>query len=206
MENNPFLEEQLKPKANRWINVLQTIVIIFSIAILLYLFVITPNQVDGPSMNNNFLNGELVLTNRFSSWFGNTSLGKSLGLEYARGDVVILQKPGYKEFIKRIIAIPGERVSIRNGKFFIDGKELDEDYIPATMSTGGGSFLEDGGEGKTVPPGFYFVAGDNRPVSNDSRYEEIGFIDRSWIKGKVILRFWPLDRFGLITGGGYTLE
>lgn len=206
MSDNPFLEEIVKPPSNTFLNILQTLVILFSIAILLYLFVITPNQVDGPSMKDNFLNGELVLTNRLSAWIGDTALGKTLGLNYKRGDVVILQKPGYSEFIKRIIALPGERISIRNGNFYIDGKKLDEEYIPATMQTNGGNFIEDGGEGKTVPEGYYFVSGDNRPVSNDSRFEEIGFIDRKWIKGKVILRFWPLNTFSLITEGSYSLQ
>jgi signal peptidase I len=200
-EYNPFLEQLPKKKGNAFVGILQVVVIAVSIGIVLYLFVLTPNQVDGPSMEPNFHTGELLLTNRLTQWIGNTSVGESLGLEYKRGDVVILQKPGLKTFVKRIVGLPGDRISIREGNVYINNEKLNELYIEPTVYTNGGDFLVDGGEGITIPEGSYACIGDNRPVSNDSRYETVGFIKRSWLKGRVILRFYPLGKFTTIATG-----
>jgi signal peptidase I len=206
MNDNPFFEKPEPLKKNWFIFILQAIVIMASIIIILYLFIITPNQVRGPSMEKNFFTGEILLSNRLTQWIGSTPFGKSIGIDYKRGDVVVLQKPGFEEFVKRIIGLPGDRVAIRDGYVFINGKKLQENYLGPSIYTGGGDFIEDGGESKIVPEGYYYVMGDNRGVSNDSRYSEIGFIDRNWLKGKVIIRFFPFDKFGLIPTGGYTLE
>ena len=207
MENgNPFFEKPVKPKKNWFIIVLQTLVVFTAVSIILYLFVITPNEVDGPSMEPNFHTHELLLSNRLTQWIGNTPLGSSLGFDYKRGDVVIFQKPGLKEFVKRIVALPGDTVAVREGYLYINGDKLVEDYLPPAVFTRGGDFLIEGGEAITVPSGFYFCVGDNRPVSNDSRYQDVGFINRQWMKGRVILRIFPLDKFGIISTGEYSFE
>lgn len=202
---NPFMEKP-RPKPRNWfITILQSLVIFSSITIVLYLFVITPNQVDGPSMEPNFHTYELLLVNRFAQWVGNTPLGKSLDMDYKRGDVIIFQKPGYPEFVKRVIGIPGDRIAIRDGYIFINGQKMMEDYLPPGRRTNGADFIEEGGESKQVPSDMVFAVGDNRAVSHDSRYSDIGFVKREWIKGRVIVRFWPLDTFSLISTGKYTL-
>ncbi len=207
MQNdNPFFEKPTSAPKNWYIIFLQTVVVLTAISIVLYLFVITPSQVDGPSMEPNFFTGQLLLTNRLSEWIGNSDFGKSLGFDYKRGDVITFQKPGLSEFVKRIVGLPGDRVSIREGYVYINGQKLVENYLPPALFTRGGDFLLDGGESMVVPEGYYFCMGDNRPVSNDSRYEDVGFVDRNWIKGRVILRFWPLDTFSIITTGDYKLE
>ncbi len=206
MDNNPFFDPEPKPKRNIFVSILQTLVIFTAIAILLYLFVITPNQVDGPSMEPNFYTGELLLTNRLVQWLGSSDLGNSLGVNYKRGDVIIFQKPGYKEFVKRIIGLPGDRVAIRDGYVYVNNQKLNEDYLPPALYTNGGDLIFDGGQSVLVEEGTYIAMGDNRPVSNDSRYAAIGLIDRNWIKGRVILRFYPFDVFSIIPTGEYTLE
>lgn len=203
-ESNPFLEKVQHKKRNYFIIVLQTVVIASSLGVILYLFVITPNQVDGVSMEKSFFNGELVLTNRLSQWIGNSELGKNLGLSYGRGDVIIFQKPGFKEVVKRIVGLPGEKIAIRDGFVYINNKKVVENYLPAATYTNGGDVVEDGAESVPIPEGMYFCLGDNREASEDSRFSEIGFIDREWMKGKVILRFWPLSAFSLISTGTYT--
>lgn len=202
-EPNPFFETEYKESKHPFLGFLQTIVVATSVFIVLYLFVITPNQVDGPSMLPNFENGQILFTNKLSQWFGSTSLGKTLGLEYGRGDVIIFQAPAEdKALIKRIIAIPGERIALREGFFYIDNKKLNEDYLPPSTYTNGGPFLEDGGESVLVEENTFFVAGDNRAVSRDSR--AFGFVARGWIKGKAFLRFFPFEDFSLITRGTYS--
>ncbi len=184
---------------------LQILVVISAIFIVMYLVVVNPNQVDGPSMEPNFYNGQLLFTNKLYNILGEQEVGKSLNLTYKRGDVITFQKSGdRKALIKRVIGLPGERVAIKNGSFYINNQKLTEEYLPPATYTRGGEFIEDGGESILVEEGSYFVAGDNRSVSRDSR--SIGLIKHDWIKGKVILRFWPLKDFSLINRGTTSLQ
>jgi signal peptidase I len=182
--------------------ILQSVVTALLICIVIYVWFITPNQVSGNSMLPNFHDGELLLTNKVTQWLGDTPFGQSAGLNYERGDVVVFQKPGYRDFIKRVIAIPGDKVSVKNGYVYVNDKKVLESYIPAEVRTGGGTFLQEGDE-ITLKDGYYFLMGDNRQNSEDSRYIEIGPVSRDWMKGKVILRYWPPSEFGVIGRGDY---
>lgn len=199
MDSNPFFEKEAPQKKNWFIIILQSLVILTSIGIVLYLFVISPNEVDGPSMEPNFYTDQIYFANRVVQWLNGTPVGKATGFSYQRGDVVVLQVPGYPQFIKRIVALPGDKIAISDGSVYINDQLIIEDYLPPALYTRGGDFLEDGGEAKIVPPGSVFVMGDNRPVSYDSRF--LGFIRNDWLKGKVFLRVYPLDVFGLIPTG-----
>ncbi len=155
-------------------------------------------------MEPNFYNGERVYTNRLPQWLNDTSVGKFLDLDYKRGDVIVFYKPGMiGSLIKRVIGLPKDKVKIQDGHFFINGQELIEDYISKDVFTKGGTFIAEGEE-KTVPDNSYFVAGDNRTVSNDSRY--LGFILKDWMQGKVIFRLWPLDKIGIINEGQFEIK
>jgi signal peptidase I len=176
----------------------QSIVIALSICIIIYIFLATPNQIEGKSMEPNFSDGQIVLTSKVNQWLGSTPLGKNLDLDYKRGDIVVFQKPGFNDFIKRIVGVPGDKVQIRDGYIYINDEKLDESYLPVETYTTGGNFIEDNGDSKTVPAGQYFAIGDNRNNSHDSRYLDIGFISRDWMKGKVIVRYWPIRDFKLI--------
>lgn len=187
-----------------FIDFLQSVVIAISICIVIYIFIATPNQIDGESMYPTFENGEIILTNKLSVWLGNSEIGKSLSLDYQRGDIVVFQKPGNKDFIKRVIGMPGDKIRIDNGYVFINGEKLEEsDYLSPSTFTRGGTFLRDDGEDIEIPQGKYAMMGDNRNNSHDSRYIDIGFIDREWIKGKVILRYLPINKFTLISSVDY---
>jgi signal peptidase I len=112
-----------------------------------------------------------------------------------RGDIVILRPPtnNSTDFIKRIIALPGERLLIRDGAIYINGHKLDEPYLPEEWTI---DSTWNGGAEKVMPPNDYFVMGDNRNRSQDSRF--FGPISRDRIDGKAWFRIWPLDRFGNI--------
>jgi signal peptidase I len=199
MEENPFFEKA-PPKPRNWfITILQSLVILTSVGIVMYLFVLSPNQVDGPSMEPNFYTGQIYFANRIVQWLNGTQIGKATGFSYQRGDVVVLQIPGYPQFIKRIIAVPGDKIAIRDGQVYLNDSLINEEYLPPAFYTRGGDFLEDGGEAQVIPPGSVFIMGDNRPVSYDSRF--LGFIRNDWLKGKVFLRVYPLNTFGLIPTG-----
>ncbi|HEY1456729.1 MAG TPA: signal peptidase I [Candidatus Dormibacteraeota bacterium] len=120
-----------------------------------------------------------------------------------RGDIIILRPPtdNSKDFIKRVIALPGERLLIRDGIVYINGRKLDEPYLPeawTTLNNWGGD------NGTVIPANDYFVMGDNRNKSQDSR--SFGPISRDRIDGKAWFRIWPLDHFGNIYSQVPTLE
>jgi signal peptidase I len=188
------------------LDVLQTLVISLSICVVIYIFIATPNQIEGESMEPNFFEGEIILTNKLSEWLGPTDIGKKLGLDYNKGDVVVFQKPGYNDYLKRVIAVAGDKIKLVDGYVYVNGNKLNEEYLPPATFTRGGSFLKENGDEKTVPEGKYFVMGDNRANSHDSRYSDIGFVDRTWFKGKVILRYWPINKFTVINGVTYDTD
>ena len=114
-----------------------------------------------------------------------------------RGDIIILRPPtnNSTDFIKRVIALPGEKLLIRSGVVYIDGRRLHEPYLPEawTQST---DWPCGGCDGKMMGPNEFFVMGDNRNRSQDSRF--FGPITRDRIDGKAWFRIWPLDHFGNI--------
>lgn len=202
MENNEIKKN--KSRKESIIDFVQSVAIALAFSAFLFIFVITPNEVEGNSMLPNYNSGDRLYTNKLAHWFNSTPFGDAVGLSYKRGDVVVVDKPGLGlSLIKRIIALPGERILISNNKVYINGEELVEYYLGEGVQTQGATFLKDGEE-RTVPENSYFVMGDNRGVSNDSRY--IGFIENGWISGRIFLRIWPLSDFGVISTGEYKLD
>lgn len=203
-DDNPFMQEGTnKEESNVFLDLLQTVVIALSICIVIYLFIATPNEVHGQSMEPNFQDAELLLTNKVIQLLGNTKLSDIIG-EYYRGDVVIFKHTlSQEDFIKRIVAIEGDTVVIEDGHVYVNGIQLQEHYLPNGRRTEAGSFLIEG-EAVRVPEGSYIVLGDNRGNSTDSRSKLVGFVKRSDLKGRVFFRYWPLDTFGLVKGHHYT--
>ncbi len=113
-----------------------------------------------------------------------------------RGDIVILRPPtnNTTDFIKRVIALPGERLLIRDGVVYINGHRLDEPYLPEAWTLQTNPQPWSLGDGAVIPANQYFVMGDNRNKSQDSRF--FGPITRDRIDGKAWFRIWPLGEFG----------
>ncbi len=122
-----------------------------------------------------------------------------------RGDIIILRPPtdNSKDFIKRVIALPGERLLIRDGVVYINGRKLDEPYLPEAWTTLN-NWPTNGADGSVIPANEYFVMGDNRNRSQDSRI--FGPISRDRIDGKAWFRIWPLTTFGGIYSKVPSLE
>ncbi|MCX6704275.1 MAG: signal peptidase I, partial [Candidatus Woesebacteria bacterium] len=120
----------------------------------------------------------------------------------ARGDVVVFMPPvsNTDEFIKRVIGLPGEKVMVRDGRVYINDRMLPESYIKDGVVTSGGPFLADGTE-FTVPPNQYFVMGDNRPNSSDSRYW--GPITKKVMTGRAWISYWPINTSGVVQKPSY---
>lgn len=184
--------ELLKRAINAFFDFLQGIVVFMSVLVMVYLFIISPQEINGASMDPTFHNGELILTNKIAYKFGDPK----------PGEVIIFKSPKNKEidYIKRIIGLPGDTVKLENSKFYINNIPLEEAYIAPDVITQAGSYLHEGEE-ITVPEGYVFVVGDNRPHSSDSR--EFGPIPFEDIIGKALVRYWPITRAGLIIPATY---
>lgn len=179
----------LKRLGSFFLDILEVIVFAVGIFLIVYLLILRPHKIKGQSMHPTFPDGEYLLTEKVSYYKGDPQ----------RGDVVVFKPPvSEDEFIKRIIALPNETVSVQNGKVFINGKELEEDYIK--VQTNGSAFLSEG-EIYTVPEGKYFTMGDNRPHSSDSR--AWGPIEKRDITGKAWLTYWPMDKAGMVASPNY---
>jgi len=171
---------------------LQPIVMAFAIFMMVYLFLFQPHKVDGSSMYPNFHDQEFILTDK-------VTYRRTLP---QRGDVIIFHAPPPfdSDFIKRVIGLPNETVMVKDNSVFINGQKLPEPYLPSSYVTTEKSFLREGVP-YTIPTGYYMVMGDNREYSSDSR--EWGPISRSAIVGKAWVRYWPLDRIGVIQHQSY---
>jgi signal peptidase I len=145
-------------------------------------FIYQPVKVEGTSMMPTLQNDERIFINKFTYHYG-------LG-EIQRGDMVVFWYPRdtSKSYIKRVIGLPGDVVRIDEGDVYVNGRKLIEDYVPDVER----DHLS--WDQQQVPPNSYFVLGDHRNSSNDSR--SWGFVDRKYIYGKAVFVYWPLDKMG----------
>lgn len=164
------------------INELYPYVIIIILVVLIRTFIITPVIVSGDSMNPTLNNGELLLVRKIG--YNEKTID--------RFDIIVI-KEGNEEIIKRVIGLPGEYVSYKNDKLYVNHKVVKEDYIHRKTDDFN---LEEICTCSIIPEGKYLVLGDNRPISKDSR--SIGLIDEEDIIGKAILRIWPITKIGNI--------
>ncbi len=172
----------------------QGIVVVLALLVMVYLFIMSPQEINGASMEPNFHNGEYILTNKILYKFRDP----------IRGDVVIFKSPANKEidYIKRVIGLPGDIVTLRDNAFWVNEKKIDEPYLAQGTTIFGGSYLSEG-KSIVVPPGTYFVAGDNRPHSSDSR--EFGPVAKEDFIGVAIFRYFPFSQMGPINRPAYGL-
>jgi signal peptidase I len=175
----PILSAEMKAEILEYVQA-------FAVAIVLAAFIITfiaqSFVVEGSSMEPSLHNRERLLVNKLVYRFRKP--------EY--GDVVVFRYPANpkRRFIKRVIGVPGDEVEVRDGFVIVNGMTLDEDY---TMDLTYGYFGP-----KTVPDGHYFVLGDNRNNSDDSRYPDVGFVPMANIVGKASFIWWPPRRISLV--------
>ncbi|MBV9397488.1 MAG: signal peptidase I [Bryobacterales bacterium] len=182
---SPAPEEQHSESAARlaisWLRELTLGVIL---AVIVILFIYQPVKVEGTSMMPSLVDQERIFINKFVYRFGLADIG--------RGDTVVFWFPQdtSKSYIKRVIGMPGDTVEVRNGTVYVNGQALEEPYVPEEFRD------HTSMPPRTVESDHYFVLGDHRSSSNDSR--TWWTVPRSFIYGKAVFVYWPLDRMGML--------
>ena len=159
---------------------MRDLVISLAISAFIIVFLYQPVKVEGTSMMPSLDDQERIFINKFVYRIE----------PIQRGDIVVFRYPRdpAKSFIKRVIGVAGDHVHIVDGRVYLNSKMLVEDYVPAIYQDGR-SYPE-----IIVPPDTYFVLGDHRSLSNDSR--DFGPVDASYIYGKAVFGYWPMDKLG----------
>ncbi len=183
-ENQEIVESRTKNENSLW-EFIKVIIISLAIVLPIRTFVAQPFIVEGSSMEPNFKNGQYLIIDELSYFLRDPK----------RGEVIVFRYPimPSEYFIKRIVGLPGETVNIKSGEVFIttkEGKEiiLEESYLPPTETTSGGTW--------SLGDGQYFVLGDNRGASSDSRFW--GILPKKNIIGRAFIRLWPIGEAKII--------
>lgn len=167
------------PGMNPW---LRDLIISVLIAAFIIVFLYQPVRVEGTSMLPRLEDQDRLFINKIAYRVG----------EIHQGDVVVFQYPRdhTKSYIKRVIGLPGDRLRIDHGIVYVNGVALREPYVPAR-------YEDDRSEAQMVlPPHEYFLMGDHRSISSDSR--EFGPVDRDLIYGKAVFVYWPVEQVGVV--------
>ena len=181
---NPVPQNQFRvpnPKLIPVISVwLRDLIISLAISAFIIIFLYQPVKVEGTSMMPSLDDQERIFVNKF--------VYRIEAIQ--RGDIVVFRYPRdpSKSFIKRVIGVAGDHIRIEGGRVFVNGTQLAEDYVPESYEDER-SYPE-----ITVPENGFFVLGDHRTMSNDSR--DFGPVDQSFIYGKAVFGYWPVDKLG----------
>jgi signal peptidase I len=158
------------------------LIISLAISAFIIIFLYQPVKVEGTSMMPSLEDQERIFVNKF--------VYRLEPIE--RGDIVVFRYPRdpSKSYIKRVIGMAGDRIRIDGGQVYVNDRSLDEDYVPPAY-TDSRSYPE-----MVVPENSYFVLGDHRSMSNDSR--DFGPVNQSFIYGKAVFGYWPMDKLGRV--------
>lgn len=190
---NPF-----KALSSAFLDIVEIVVVALSIFLVVYLFFMQPHQVNGQSMEPTMMSGEYVLTDKVSYQTGMPR----------RGDVVVFHAPEAAgcaagtgcDFIKRVMALPGDTIMIKDESIYVNGEQVQEPYLPPDFTTPAGAFTR-GEREILLGEDEYFMVGDNRSYSSDSR--AWGPVSKSAIVGRAFFRYWPLEDAGFIPRVSY---
>lgn len=161
---------------------LRDLMISLAISAFIIVFLYQPVKVEGTSMMPSLDDQERIFVNKYVYRLESIQ----------RGDIVVFRYPRdpSKSFIKRVIGLAGDRIRIESGEVFLNGEALEEDYVPPAYADQR-SYPE-----AVVPPNSYFVLGDHRTMSNDSR--DFGPVNVGYIYGKAVFGYWPMDKMGRV--------
>ncbi len=170
---------RFRPAFGVW---LRDLILSLGISAFIIVFIYQPVKVEGTSMMPSLEDQERIFVNKFVYRLEPIS----------RGDIVVFRYPRdpSKSYIKRVIGAAGDRIRIDGGQVYVNGEALYEDYVPPAYADAR-SYPE-----TVVPPNSYFVLGDHRSMSNDSR--DFGPVNQNYIYGKAVFGYWPMDKLGRV--------
>lgn len=182
VQPEPSSSGQKIPVQSRLSLWLRDVLISVTASFMIITFLYQPVRVEGTSMLPELRDQDRLFINKFAYHFENIS----------RGDVVVFHYPRdpSKSYIKRIIALPGDTLDIDEGRVYVNGRRIAEPYVPKRYQD------ERSLPEMVIPPNEYFVMGDHRSISSDSR--DFGPVDRNLIYGKAAFVYWPADNMGVI--------
>ena len=183
-----------KKKKNEWIEWTKALLVALGLAFIVRMFLFAPIIVDGPSMLPTLHDRDQMIVNKFSYYFNDPE----------RFDIVVFHASSQKDFIKRVIGLPGEHVAVIDDVLHINGEPVAQDFLPVsendanTFDSVRNDFAleEIPGNYDVIPEGHVLVLGDNRGNSTDSRM--IGLISTDQIVGKASLIYWPFERIQFV--------
>jgi signal peptidase I len=179
----PPAPEEQKPQARGALSLwFRDVLISVAASFMIITFIYQPVRVEGTSMQPELRDQDRLFINKFAYHFENIS----------RGDVVVFHYPldPSKSYIKRVIALPGDTLRIADGRVYVNGKRVAEPYVPAR-------YRDDRSYPTIIIPAHeYFVMGDHRSISSDSR--DFGPVNRNVIYGKAAFIYWPADNMGVV--------
>ena len=154
----------------------------FIVLFFIILFLYQPVKVEGGSMEPSLEDQERIFINKLVYHWESIE----------RDDIIVFRYPRdpHKSFIKRVIGLPGDRIRISYGRLYVNGRQVEEPYVPLQFEDSR-SYPE-----TVIPPDAYFVLGDHRSMSNDSR--DFGPVPRNYIYGKAVFGYWPMDKMGVL--------
>ncbi len=174
MENDCAVEQdkgkRLKKEISEWV---RSILLAVVLAVIIRLFFFQVTIVEGKSMYPTIDNHERLIVNKAVFYLKQPE----------KGDIIVFNFSAHRDFIKRVVALEGDEVEIKNGLLYVNGQPVEESYINSSKMIDFGPVV--------IPSGHAFVLGDNRGDSMDSRDPAVGFISLERIKGKALLVFWP---------------
>ena len=187
-EDIPEQFEKKKSRVREAIDFILYLAVVAGICYVIVTFVGQRTVVSGTSMIPTLQDGDNLITDKISYRFRDPE----------RYDIIVLRvESQHENFIKRVIGLPGETVQIVGGRVYINGELLESDVYGNELMISAGRASQP----ITLGENEYFVLGDNRNGSADSRLEEVGNVDKSRIIGRACVRFWPLRQFGLLKHG-----
>jgi len=170
-------DPKLYPAVARWV---RDLMISLFLSVIFIVFLYQPVKVEGTSMMPGLDDQERIFINKFVYHFG----------PIERNDIVVFHYPRdtSKSYIKRVVGVEGDRIRIEDGQLYVNGKVIEESYVPAEFHDWR-SYPE-----VVVPQHGFFLLGDHRTSSNDSR--DFGPVDQRYIYGKAVFVYWPMDKLG----------
>ncbi|HBG22265.1 MAG TPA: signal peptidase I [Peptococcaceae bacterium] len=171
-------QETQRAKESIWKDILEAVILAIILAAVIRIWLFEPFYIPSPSMETTLMTNDRIIVNKFIYKIN----------EPERGDIIVFQYPldPERDFVKRVIALEGETIEVRDNYVYINGKRLEEPYIQDTMVSNFGPVR--------VPKDHLFVMGDNRNNSDDSRVW--GALHTKYLVGKTVFKYWPLNRIG----------